>query len=74
MVPSLELTLSPLKMDDWKTIVPFWDGRFSGAMLVSGSQGGYIIISIFLQWLFLMAFTQVYMKNTNPSPMDPMAI
>ena len=36
-VPSLKLTCSHLKMDDWKTIVSFWDGNFSGAMLVSGS-------------------------------------
>ena len=27
---------SPLKMDGWNTIVSFWDGLFSGAMLVSG--------------------------------------
>ena len=28
---------SHLKMDGWKTIVSFWDGLCSGAMLVSGS-------------------------------------
>ena len=27
---------SHLKMDGWNTIVSFWDGPFSGAMLVSG--------------------------------------
>ena len=27
---------SPLKMDGWNTIGSFWDGLFSGAMLVSG--------------------------------------
>ncbi len=36
-VPSLKLTFSHLKRDGWTTIVSFWDGLFSGAMLVSGS-------------------------------------
>ena len=27
----------PLKMDGWKTILSFWDGLFSGAMLVAGT-------------------------------------
>ena len=31
-----ETNSSPLKMDGWNTIVSFWDGLFSGAMLVSG--------------------------------------
>ena len=35
-LPSLKLTFSPMKMDGWNTIVSFWDGLFSGAMLVSG--------------------------------------
>ncbi len=36
-VPSLKLTLH-LKMDGWNTsFLSFWDGLFSGAMLVSGS-------------------------------------
>ncbi len=34
-IHSLKLTW-PLKMDGWNTIVSFWDGLFSGAMLVSG--------------------------------------
>ena len=37
LIPSLKLTLSNLKTDGWNTIVSFWDGLFSGAMLVSGS-------------------------------------
>jgi len=32
-----ETNSSHLKMDGWNTIVSFWDGLFSGAMLVSGS-------------------------------------
>ena len=40
MIPSLKLTASlPLKNDGWKTIVSFWDGPFSGDMLVLGSAG-----------------------------------
>ena len=36
-LPSLKLTASlPLKMDGWNTILSYWDGPFSGAMLVSG--------------------------------------
>ena len=36
-IPSLKLTASlHLKMDGCNTIVSFWEGRFSGAMLVSG--------------------------------------
>ena len=31
---------SPLKIHGWNTIVSFWDGLFSGAMLVSGSVTG----------------------------------
>ena len=31
-----ETNSSPLKIDGWKTIVSFWDGPFSGAMLVLG--------------------------------------
>ena len=31
-----ETKSSHLKMDGWNTIVSFWDGLFSGAMLVSG--------------------------------------
>ena len=27
---------SPLKNDGWKTILSFWDGKFSGAMLNFG--------------------------------------
>ena len=34
-LPSLKLTFS-LKMDGWNTIVSFWEGLFSGNMLVSG--------------------------------------
>ena len=34
-----ETNSSHLKMDDWNTIVSFWDDLFSGAMLVSGSVG-----------------------------------
>ena len=34
---SLKLTASlPLKMHGWNTIVSFWDGLFSGGMLVLG--------------------------------------
>ncbi len=32
-----ETNSSHLKMDGWKTILSFWDGLFSGAMLVSGN-------------------------------------
>ncbi len=32
-----ETNSSHLKFDGWKTILSFWDGLFSGAMLVSGS-------------------------------------
>ena len=32
-----ETNISHLKMDGWKSIVSFWDGLFSGAMLVLGS-------------------------------------
>ena len=36
---SLKLTVRPLKMDGWNTtVVSFWDGLCSGAMLVSGSS------------------------------------
>ncbi len=35
-IPSVKLTCLPLKMDGWKTILSFWDGLFSGAMLVLG--------------------------------------
>ena len=39
-VHSLKLTASlHLKMDGWNTILSFWDGLFSGAMLVSGRYG-----------------------------------
>ena len=31
-----ETNSSHLKMDGWKTIVSFWEGLFSGAMLVLG--------------------------------------
>ena len=31
-----ETNSSHLKMDGWNTIFSFWDGPFSGAMLVSG--------------------------------------
>ena len=34
-------------MDGWNTIVSFWDGLFSGAMLVSGSvflRGGGVAL------------------------------
>ena len=30
-LPSLKLTCSHLKMDDWKTVVSFWEGLFSEA-------------------------------------------
>ena len=34
-IPSLKLTASlHLKMDDWKTILSFWEGPFSGAMFI----------------------------------------
>ena len=33
-------------MDGWNTIVSFWNGLFSGAMLVSGGHGvGFMITS-----------------------------
>ena len=52
-VPSLKLTASlHLKMDGWNTIVSFWDGLFSGAMLVSGSVGGMFL------WFFLCVTSQ----------------
>ena len=35
-LPSLKLTFSPLEMDGWNTILSYWGGPFSGAMLVSG--------------------------------------
>ena len=36
-LPSLKLTaILHLKMDGWNTILSYWDGLFSGAMLVSG--------------------------------------
>ena len=41
-----ETNSSHLKMDGWNTIVSFWDGLFSGAMLVSGSV---------YSWLFCIA-------------------
>ena len=31
IIPSLKLPFSPLKMDDWKTFLSFWDTLFSGA-------------------------------------------
>ena len=34
-IHSLKLTY-PLKNDGWKTILSFWEGMFSWAMLVSG--------------------------------------
>ena len=37
-----ETDSSHLKMDGWKTIVSFWDGLFSGVMLVLGS---YMLVS-----------------------------
>ena len=36
-VTLLETNSSHLKMDGWNTIVSFWDGLFSGTMLVSGN-------------------------------------
>ena len=42
-ISSLKLTFSHLKMDGWNTIVSFWDGLFSGAMLDFARVG--IIIS-----------------------------
>ena len=35
-LPSLKLTFLPLKTDGWKTILSYWGGLFSGAVLVSG--------------------------------------
>ena len=37
-----ETNSSHLKMDGWNTIVSFWDGLFSGAMLVLGSVIGFL--------------------------------
>ena len=34
VIPSLKLTFSPLKMDGWNTSLSYWEGLFSGAMLV----------------------------------------
>ena len=36
-IPSLKLTCLHLNLDGWNTIVSFWDGLFSRAMLVLGS-------------------------------------
>ena len=44
-IPSRKLTISPLKMEGWNTIVSFWEGNFSGAMLVSGRVRGNNILS-----------------------------
>ena len=38
-----ETNSSPLKMDGWKTRPSFWDGNFSGAMLVSGSVDVFFV-------------------------------
>ena len=35
-LPETKSKHSHLKMDGWNTIVSFWEGRSSGAMLVSG--------------------------------------
>ena len=54
--PSLELTASlPLKMDGWNTIVSFWGGLFSGAMLVSGR----VVVKT---WMFLFKEIFMYMR------------
>ena len=48
----LETNSSHLKMDGWNTIVSFWDGLFSGAIIVSGSVViclvGDFVISVWL--------------------------
>ena len=35
-----ETNSSPLKVGGWETILSFWDGLFSGSMLVSGETHG----------------------------------
>ena len=67
-IPSLKLTFSPLKMDGWKTILSFWDGLCSGAILVSGRV---IIISdeIMTHHRFSRCsfrFARIWEWNQNP--------
>ena len=47
-LPSLKLTANALKMDGWKMILSFWDGLFSGAMLVSGSVLVYVELILYI--------------------------
>ena len=35
-IPPPKFNSSPLKNDDWKTILSYWEGNFSGAMLNFG--------------------------------------
>ena len=54
-IPSMKLTFSHLKMDGWNTIISFWDGLFSGDMLVSGSV--FVVLSALACISFLLAQT-----------------
>ena len=48
-LPSLKLTASlPLKMDGWNTILSYWNGLFSGVMLVSGRVFDFTVDPCFL--------------------------
>ena len=63
-----ETNSSPLKMDGWKTILSFWDGQFSGAMLVSGTVYScfLLVVSIHLKHSSqLESYPQVRVKIKN---------
>ncbi len=42
LVPSLKLTFSPLKMDDWKTILSFWGFAYFQGRTVSFREGSVV--------------------------------
>ena len=47
-----------LKMDGWNTIVSFWDGLFSGVMLVSGSVRCQKFCNLLVEDCFSSSFVE----------------
>ena len=62
-----ETNSSHLKMDGWKTILSFWDGLFSGAMVVSGRVILFIPGSV--GWVF---FSQQVWPTKNLANLEPL--
>ena len=49
-LPEANSELKHLKMDGWKTILSFWHGLFSEAMLVSGRVYNFVHFSHCYNW------------------------